>query len=116
MIGIDIVQISRISKLKAKYGTKFMEKFLNQNEILLVKSDESLAGFYAAKEAVSKALKTGVGSEFSFLDVEIFKDKNRAPKLMFKDDLVKKFGIKNSDLSISHDGGFAIAAVILTHF
>lgn len=115
MIGIDIVQISRISNLKAKYGIKFMEKFLNQNEISLIKSDESLAGFYAAKEAVSKALKTGIGNEFSFLDVEIFKDKNNAPRLKFKSEIVKKFGIKDSDLSISHDAGFAIAAVILTH-
>ncbi|MSN96680.1 holo-ACP synthase [Campylobacter sp. FMV-PI01] len=113
MIGIDIVSVSRISKLKAKFGTKFLKKFLNQNEINLVKSDESLAGFYAAKEAVSKALKTGISGEFSFLDVEIYKDTKNAPNLKFKDEIVRKFNIKKSDLSISHDGGFAIAAVII---
>lgn len=113
MIGIDIVEISRISKLKAKYGSKFLNKFLNQNEINLIKSDESLAGFYAAKEAVSKALKTGIGKEFSFLDVEIYKDDKNAPELKFSEDIKKRFGINDSDLSISHDGGFAIAAVII---
>ncbi|NLK66649.1 MAG: holo-ACP synthase [Campylobacteraceae bacterium] len=113
MIGIDIVVVSRIANLKAKFGDKFLHRFLNEDEIELIKNDESLAGFYAAKEAVSKALGTGIGSEFSFLDVEIYKDNKNAPKLKFKDEIVEKFGIKNSSLSISHDGGFAIAAVII---
>ena len=114
MVGIDIVVVSRISNLKAKFGDKFLHKFLNVNEISLVKSDEVLAGFYAAKEAVSKALGVGIGSEFSFLDVEIYKDSKNAPKLKFKDEIINKFDIKNASLSISHDGGFAIAAVMIT--
>lgn len=113
MIGIDIIQISRISNLKAKFGDKFLRKFLNNNEINLIKNDETLAGFYAAKEAVSKALRTGIGSEFSFLDVEIYKDSKNAPKIKFKENVIKRFNIKETSISISHDGGFAIAAVII---
>ncbi|CZE47333.1 holo-ACP synthase [Campylobacter geochelonis] len=113
MLGIDIVQISRISNLKEKFGDKFLTRFLCENEIKLAKTDASLAGFYAAKEAISKALGVGIGEEFSFLDVEIYKDIKGAPKLKFKETTLSKFNFTKSSLSISHDGGFAIAAVTL---
>ncbi|PSM51477.1 holo-(acyl-carrier-protein) synthase [Campylobacter blaseri] len=113
MLGIDIVKISRISNLKNKYGNKFLQKILNSNEISLIKSDKTLAGFYAAKEAVAKALGVGIGNDFSFLDVEIYKNERNAPKIKFSNKIIEKFNIKNSSLSISHDGDFAIAAVII---
>ncbi|MCI6988907.1 MAG: holo-ACP synthase [Campylobacter sp.] len=114
MIGIDIVKIERISKIRAKFGAKFMNKFLNQNEQFLIKSDASLAGFFAAKEAFSKAIGVGIGSEFGFRDIEIYKDQKGAPKLNISQRLKEKFAITKADLSISHDGGFAIAAVIIS--
>lgn len=113
MLGVDIVSIKRISNLKEKYGLKFLKRVLNDNEISLVKSDETLAGFFAAKEAVSKALGVGIGNEFSFLDIEIYKSDKNAPLIKFKDEIKIKFRIKDSNLSISHDGGFAIAAVMI---
>lgn len=113
MLGVDIVSIKRISNLKEKYGLKFLKRVLNDKEINLVKSDETLAGFFATKEAVSKALGVGIGNEFSFLDIEIYKSDKNAPLIKFKDEIKTKFKIKNSNLSISHDGGFAIAAVMI---
>lgn len=113
MLGIDIVKISRIGKLKDKYGNKFLKKILNDSEINLIKSDATLAGFFASKEAVSKALGVGIGAEFNFLDVEIYKDSKNAPKIKFSKKIIENFSIKNSSLSISHDGDFAIAAVII---
>lgn len=113
MLGIDIVSIKRIAILKEKYGEKFLSRILAQDEIKLIKSDTSLAGFFAAKEAVSKALGVGIGNEFSFKDVKIYKNEKNAPLLKFSDDTKARFKIKNSSLSISHDGGFAIAAVII---
>lgn len=113
MIGIDIVSIERIVNLEAKFGDKFLERFLNKKEISLVTNSETLAGFYAAKEALSKALGVGIGSEFGFKDCEIYKDLRGAPKIELNRDIKDKFKVKECALSISHDGGFAIAAVIL---
>jgi len=111
MIGIDIVEISRIEKMIEKFGNKALERFLTPNEIALLSSPASYAGYWAAKEAFAKALGTGIGSYCSFLDIEILKTKKGKP--FFSPKTLEKFSLKNADLSISHDGGFAIAAVIL---
>ena len=113
MIGIDIVSIQRIAAAKDRHGDLFLCKFLNTNEIKLAKSNETLAGFWAAKEAISKARGCGIGAEFGFYDVEIYKDIKGAPKIKFSTEILSKFKIKNTSLSITHDGGFAIAAVII---
>lgn len=113
MIGIDIVKIERISTTKAKFADKFLSKFLCEEEIKIAKNDASLAGFWAAKEAISKALGCGISAEFGFLDVQICKSQKGAPVAKFNKEIIDKFKIKNSSLSITHDGGFAIAAVII---
>ena len=112
MIGIDIVVISRIEKMIERFGDKALEKFLSTKEILLVKSPSTAAGFWAAKEAASKAIGTGIGKNCSFKDIKISKSKLGAPQIKYKKKLRKKFKIQNSKLSISHDGGFAIAVVV----
>ncbi len=113
MIGIDIVVISRIERLMEKFGTKTLDRFLNEEEKLLIKSPSTAAGFWAAKEAASKALGTGIGKECGFHDIKISKTKNNAPKIKYKKHIRKKFKIQNSSLSITHDGGFAIAVVAI---
>lgn len=113
MIGIDIVVISRVEKMMEKFKEKALQKFLSDDEILLVKNPSTAAGFWAAKEAASKAIATGIGSQCSFYDIKISKTVNNAPKIKYKKHLRKKFKIKNSSLSITHDGGFAIAVVAI---
>jgi holo-[acyl-carrier protein] synthase len=112
MIGIDIVVISRIEKMIEKFGQKALKKFLNEDEIKLIKSPSTAAGFWAAKEAASKAIGTGIGKECNFYDIKISKTKKNAPQIQYKKRLRKKFKIQNSSLSITHDGGFAIAVVV----
>ncbi len=107
-VGIDIVNIDRIKKLIKKFGLKKL-KFLNEDEFYTNKS-ESIAGIFATKEAFSKALGTGIGKEFSFKDISILKDIKGKPFIKINSSKIK---IKNCDISISHDGGFAIAAVIV---
>ena len=80
MIGIDIVAISRISRLKERRGEDFLKYFLNDDEINIAKTDATIAGFFAAKEAISKALGCGISAEFSFFDAQIYKDEKNAPK------------------------------------
>jgi len=112
MIGIDVVLIDRIKKMYDKFGDKFYDRFLSKKEKSLVKSFQTAAGFWAAKEAASKAIGTGVGKECSFLDIKIRKSKNNAPKIKYSKRLRKQFKIKESALSITHDGNFAIAVVV----
>jgi len=111
VIGIDIVEIKRIESLIEKFGEKALKRFLTPKEIALLSSASSYAGYWAAKEAFSKALGTGIGKECSFLDIEILKTPQGKP--YFSQKTIEKFNLKQADLSISHDGGFAIAAVIL---
>ena len=114
MVGIDIAIVSRIEKMIDKFGDKALQKFLSPKEILLVKNVSSATGFWAAKEAASKAIGTGIGKECSFFDIKLSKSKKGQPLLKYKKHIRKKFGIKKSSLSITHDGGFAIAVVVNT--
>ncbi len=112
-IGTDIIQINRIEKSLEKFGDKFKIKFLNSEEIVLAKKVESIAGFWAAKEAIAKALGCGIGAELSFHDILLNKNPKGAPSFILSEEAQKKHQIKDASLSISHDAGFAIAVVII---
>ena len=111
MIGIDLIKINRMKKLIEKYDNKFLEKFLSPQEILLVKNHRTAAGFWAAKEAASKALGCGIGAECSFHDITITKTVKGAPILKLSIKVKEQFNIDSSALSITHDGDYAIAVV-----
>ena len=113
MIGIDIVKIERVQKMLQRFKNKALKRYLCDEEIALIRSDATAAGFWAAKEAVAKALGCGIGREFSFFDVKISKTDLGAPQIALKHHIIEKFNIKSAQLSITHDGGFAIAVVVL---
>ncbi|WP_423364335.1 holo-ACP synthase [Mycoplasma sp. P36-A1] len=107
-IGIDIVYIPRLAK--KINDTKFIARILTKKEQILFndlnndrRKAEFLAGRFAAKEACSKALKTGIGDKFDFLDVEILKGKNNEPILL---------GL-SGEITIAHDNDYAVANVVL---
>ena len=112
-IGTDIIQISRIAQALDRHGDNFKKRFLSSREIALAERVESLAGFWAAKEAISKALGCGIGSRLGFHDIQLFKDPRGAPYFTLSTQAATLHPIQNSSLSISHDGGFAIATVII---
>jgi holo-[acyl-carrier protein] synthase len=114
MIGIDITSVDRIKRMYEKFGERAYQKFLNPKEILLIKKAETAAGFWAAKEAASKALGTGIGASCSFHDIKISKSELGAPLIKYRKKVRKAFNIKSSHLSITHDAGFVIAVVINT--
>jgi holo-[acyl-carrier protein] synthase len=115
-VGIDIVSINRIEQMIKKFGQKALKRFLDQDEITLAKNNtHTIAGFWAAKEAASKALGTGISKECSFFDIKISKTKKNAPKIKLKKKIRKKYKFKKSIISITHDGGFAIAIVCLVN-
>ena len=112
-VGTDIVSIERIAGSRARFGERFLHRYLHPEEYTPESSDATLAGLWAAKEAVAKALGCGIGSDLSFLDITIFKSDRGAPNLRLATSALERFPLRESSLSISHDGGFAIAVVVL---
>ena len=113
-IGTDITNIHRIENSVEKFGEKFKEKFLNPSEIARAEKIESIAGLWAAKEAIAKALGCGICKELGFHDITIYKDSRGAPYFELSAEAQKTYQITQSSLSISHDSGFAIAVVMIT--
>ena len=95
MIGIDIVVISRIDKMIKKFGNKALKRFLSKDEIKLVKNSSTVAGFWAAKEAGSKAIGTGIGDKCSFHDIKISKSSRGQPQIKYKKRLENNLILQN---------------------
>ncbi len=112
-VGTDIIQIARIEQALDRHGDTFRKRFLNSSEIAFADKVESLAGFWAAKEAIAKALGCGIGSRLGFHDIHIAKDTRGAPYFTLSEQAETLHPIQESSLSISHDGGFAIAVVVV---
>ena len=98
-VGTDIVQISRITEsIKSEH---FLKNVFTESECKYAKKAESYAGLFAAKDAYLKALGTGIDRRLN--EIEILHDEKGKPYIS---------GAPNSDLSISHDGEYAIAVVL----
>ncbi len=113
MIGIDLVKIRRIETFMERFGDRALSRFLTPEEMLLVRRASTAAGFWAAKEACSKALGCGISSECGFLDIKIAKDSRGKPLISLSDAVRERFNVRSLSLSITHDGDYAIAVVAL---
>ena len=113
MIGIDLVKIERIKRFEERFGDKALKKFLSAEEINLAKSTDTKAGFWASKEAISKALGLGIGKQCSFFDIKLHKNEKNAPYFTLSKRLIERFNIIDTSLSITHDDGFAIAVACI---
>ena len=121
-IGTDIIDINRIKSVLIKYGDKFKYKCFHINEISWsnskLKSAESFAKRYAAKEACAKALGTGLARGVFWKDIEVINNKHGKPFIRLHNNalnfLNKKIN-KNAkiELSLSDEINFAIANVII---
>ena len=118
-IGTDIVEIRRIKKIMNDKSNSFLKKIFTDKEIKLLEErnlrPEYIAGRFAAKEAIAKALGTGF-REFSFRDITVLNDELGKP-IVKLDGNAKKIADKNGKtilhLSISHGDDAAIAYDIL---
>jgi len=113
MIGVDLIKTSRMNRLMERFGEKALLRFLSSDEIKLVKNYKTASGFWAAKEACSKALGVGIGAECNFHDITIYKTEKGAPVLKLSSKLLNNFNITDTSLSITHDGDYAIAVVAI---
>ncbi|EGN66930.1 holo-[acyl-carrier-protein] synthase [Fusobacterium animalis 11_3_2] len=117
-IGNDIIEIERIEKAISKEG--FKDKIYTQRELENIKKRgnraETYAGVFSAKEAISKAIGTGV-REFSLTDLEILNDDLGKPYVVISEKLDKIIKNKKEDyqieISISHSKKYAIAMAII---
>jgi holo-[acyl-carrier protein] synthase len=103
--GCDIVSIDRIKKSINASGTVFLDHIFTSHELKMADgSAKSLAGIFAAKEAVIKCLSSE--KMLSWKEINISKQANGRPKVNLLNKLEK---LINIDISISHDGDYALA-------
>lgn len=119
-IGTDLVEPSRIARLLEKYGERFAKRLLADEEwpeyINSGQPAMFLARRFAAKEALSKAIGTGLRYPVSLNRIRISHDPMGKPYFMFHPELsmlVKTEGITGHHLSISDELNLACAFVIL---
>jgi len=119
-IGVDIVDISRVERLIARYDIRFLSRVFTENESRYAMGSanaaERLAGRFAVKEAVLKALGTGKSGGILWQDIETLPGPAGKPVVRLHGQAVRRAkwkGCGSIHVSISHDGGKAIAFVIL---
>jgi holo-[acyl-carrier protein] synthase len=119
-IGIDIVEVSRI---QSAIGEKknFLKRIFSEREVKLSERGkfrfEELAGRFAVKEAVFKALKTGWRRGVAFKDIVVLNEPTGAPYVEFHgktQEYASSMGVKHAFVSISHTKSLAVAIVLLT--
>jgi holo-[acyl-carrier protein] synthase len=119
-IGIDMVSVSRMEDVISRSGQPFLDRVFTHKEqeyCNMVKSPfERYAARFAAKEAFFKALGTGLRYGMSWTDIEVtVNDTGRPSLLAYNTALLRmqECGAERAWVSISHDGDYAIAQVVL---
>lgn len=113
--GVDLIEIARIDEVVARHGKRYLERVFTPAELEYCgKRAESLAGRFAAKEAVAKALGTGIG-DVSWKEIEILGDEQNAPKLTLygmAENKARELGLTTWSVSISHSQSHSVAFVV----
>lgn len=116
-IGTDLIELSRIESVLKNKGDLFLKRILTEKEIERCplhpkRKVEYIAGRFAGKEAVAKALSTGIGNQLSWQDIEIINQTSGKPEVKIMND-----HWNNRDfithISISHSKTMALAKVII---
>ena len=113
--GVDLIEIARIEEVVTRHGKHYLERIFTSAELEYCgKRAESLAGRFAAKEAVVKALGTGIG-DITWTEIEILGDEQNAPKLTLSgmaENKAKELGLTKWSVSISHSQSHSVAFVV----
>ena len=124
-IGTDIVNIKRMDRVLKKQGMRFKNKIFSKKEISYCENKKNPSSFYAkrfaAKEAFSKALGTGIRKGINLKDIKIFNNRYGKPYILLNKTLSNylKNKVKNDNyniyLSLSDDKPWAQATVIISY-
>lgn len=118
-LGIDLTELERIRAAHARFGRRFLEKFLAPGELAVLPGEPRpslLAGRFAAKEAAVKALGTGFSGGIGPCEIEVTAAPSGAPGLVFHGKArqrAEQLGARKAHLSISHERSHAVAVVVL---
>jgi holo-[acyl-carrier protein] synthase len=118
--GIDIVEVARLARFQERHGERGLRRLFTPGELdyclALARPAPSLAARFAAKEALFKALGTGVGPAGRWTDAEVLRAPNGRPTLRLHGPAARfaeAEGVRHVHLSLSHTAELAIASVIL---
>jgi holo-[acyl-carrier protein] synthase len=113
--GVDVIEIERIGDAVTRWGERFLNRVYTQGEIDYCRGrTQSLAGRFAAKEAVSKALGIGI-RKIHWRDIEILPDPRGKPQVFLHGraaSVASMQGISGMDVSITHSRSDAVAMVV----
>lgn len=118
--GIDICEVSRIQAAFDRFGERFLRRVYTAAEIEYCRAKknaiERFAARFAAKEAATKAIGTGLHFGVTWQDVEVRRAPGGRPTIHFYRAAAERFarlGGKHAHLSITHSGDLAVAQVII---
>ena len=119
-VGTDVVEIERIRKALERWGERFAERILCAPELARFRKHKQPAAYlakrFAAKEAFTKALGTGIKAPANWHGVWVANQASGKPELHFSEPLKKHLssrGITRAHVSLSDERGVAVATVIL---
>ncbi len=115
-IGVDMAEIDRIAQTIARHGERFVKRIFTAAEIAYCAPKagaESFAARFAAKEAVFKAVGTGLRDGMCWHDVAVVNSPLGKPELRLSGKTAEMLAGRKVHLSISHSGNFAIAMVVV---
>jgi holo-[acyl-carrier protein] synthase len=120
-IGVDLVSVDRVRAITQRWQDRFLDRVYSEAErrdcFRRTVPYASLAGRFAAKEAILKALGVGWAAGVRWRDVQVLNDAKGRPVARVHGrvrSLIEDAGITRIHVSLSHDGGYAIAQAILT--
>lgn len=117
-VGIDIVEVARIERLIAKDGDRFYKRVLGPEELAICESRvdkaQFVAGRFACKEAVVKALGVYLEDKPALSSLQIVHDEGKAPVLVLPDDVKAKLTGRVWHISISHERSYAAAVAVFS--
>lgn len=119
-IGVDMAEIRRFAESYARFGARFPERILSEHELREFPRSRNPARYlamrFAAKEATSKALGTGFRDGVAARQIGVVHSASGKPNLAVSGraaELFAEFGISASHISLTDEGGFAVAFVVL---
>ena len=117
-VGVDLVEIPRIRETIERWDSRFLRRVFSPKEIEFCESRrnkyQSFAVRFAAKEAILKAIGTGMYEGVRWKDMEILDDEKSIPRVYLKGHVKKLVGSRKVILSLSHTKDSALAFVILS--
>ena len=113
--GVDIIEIPRIKRVSESYGSRFYRRVYTEGEIAYCRGRApQFASRFAAKEAVMKALGTGIRG-VRWRDIEVVRQRGRAPTIRLHGTALaraERLGIEHLSVSLSHSEHYAVAFVV----